>query len=217
VISPAHATELLGGKQVLIDLNPDNALLNECALTSGEHEALNEALGLTLAEAARRSTLPDLVTLLFALHALGVLKATRLPESNSSYTALPRVPSPRLPSQLGPAVPQRAIAPQLSQDAAQRENAQRARIAARRALVDQGDYFAVLGVSPAATLHDIERAYQSLRSEFEPSRAITAHTVDLADDVSAIVEVLDEAYAILQDTPRREAYRRAIAGFILPQ
>jgi DNA-binding NarL/FixJ family response regulator len=217
VISPARATELLGGKQVVIDLNPDNALLNECALTSGEYEALNEALGLNLAEAVRRSTLPDLATLLFALHVLGVLKATRLPETDSNYTELPRVPSPRLPFQLGPTVPQRSLVTQPIQDPAQREKAQRARIAARKALVDQGDYFAVLGVSPAATPHDIQRAYESLRHEFEPSRAITAHTVDLADDVSTIVEVLDEAYAILKDTPRREAYRRAIVGFIPPQ
>lgn len=217
VISPAHASDMLGGSQVVIDLNPDNTLLNECALTSGEHEALNEALGLSLAEAARRSTLPDLATLLFALHALGVLKATRPAESDSGYVAPPRVPPPRLPSHLGPTVPQRAIVPAPVQDPAQRERAQRARITARRALVDQGDYFAVLGVSPAATPHDIRRAYESLRHEFEPSRAITAHTVDLTDDVSTIVEVLDEAYAILQDTPRREAYRRAIAGFIPPQ
>lgn len=209
VISPAHATELLGGSQIVVDMNSDSTLLNECALTSGEHEALHEALGLNLAEAARRSTLPDLATLLFALQALGVLNATRPEAADSRRAALQRVPSPRVPSRLGPPVAQvrRAAAPV---DTAQAEAAQRARIAARRAVVDQGDYFAVLGVSPAATLHDIQRAYEALKHEFEPSRAITADTVDLVDDVSTIVEVLDEAYAILQDTPRREAYRRAI-------
>jgi DNA-binding NarL/FixJ family response regulator len=213
VISPAHASELLGGNSVVVDLNPDSALLNECALTSGEHEALHEALGLTLAEAARRSTLPDLATLLFALQSLGVLKVTRAQQSDSPRAALQMVPSPRVPSRLGSVGPQTQRAPTVEATASAdvpAEKAQRARIAARKAVVDQGDYFAVLGVSPAATLHDIERAYQALKHEFEPSRVLTSQTVDLADDVASIVEVLDEAYAILQDTPRREAYRRAI-------
>ncbi|HEX2879813.1 MAG TPA: hypothetical protein VHO25_09810 [Polyangiaceae bacterium] len=215
VISPAQATDLLGGNTVVIDLNPDSTLLNECALTSGEHEALHEALGLNLAEAARRSTLPDLATLLFALQSLGVLKVSRAQQSDSPRAALQMVPSPRLPSRLGSVVPQtqRAAAAEATPSThVPAEKAQRARITARKAVVDQGDYFAVLGVSPAATLHDIQRAYQALKHEFDPSRVLTAQTVDLADDVASIVEVLDEAYAILQDTPRREAYRRAISG-----
>jgi hypothetical protein len=213
VISPAHANELLGGNSVVLDLNPDCALLNECALTSGEHEALHEALGLTLAEAARRSTLPDLATLLFALQSLGVLKVTRPQELDSQRPPLQVVPSPRLPTRLGPAVPPpHATTPVAALRAAAipADKAQRARIAARKAVVDQGDYFAVLGVSPAATPYDIERAYESLKQEFDLGRVLTPQTLDLADDVASIVEVLDEAYAILKDTPRREAYRRAI-------
>jgi hypothetical protein len=213
VISPAHASELLGGNSVVIDLNPDSTLLNECALTSGEHEALHEALGLTLAEAARRSTLPDLATLLFALQSLGVLKVTQM-DSEPRAAVVPLMPSPRIPSRVGSVGPvtQRAAVPNETAptDLKKQEQAQRARIAARKAVVDQGDYFAVLGVSPAATPYDIERAYSSLKDEFEPGRVLTPQTLDLADDVTSIVEVLDEAYAILKDTPRREAYRRAI-------
>jgi hypothetical protein len=203
VVSPSQAAALLGGYQVVTELDDDSALLNECALTSGEHEALHVARGLTLTEAARRSELPDLATLLFALHVLGVVKVRPSAESDS------RVVSPREPAQAALAAlhPRSARPPD---DPVEGERAQRARVTARKALVDQGDYFAVLGVSPAATLHEIERAYQSLKREFEPSRAITAQTLDLADDISTIVDVLDEAYAILQDTPRREAYRRAI-------
>jgi hypothetical protein len=199
VLSPAHAAELLGGNQVVIDLDRDSALFNECALTSGEHEALDVALGLSLAEATRRSALPDLATLLFALQALGIAKVTRSDEE-SRRGDLRIVPPSRFPSLAGPA----------KEDLVGKENAQRARIAARKALVDHGDYFALLGVSPAATQHDIQRAYELLKQEFEPSRAITPQTLDLADDISTIGEVLDEAYAILQDTPLREAYRRAI-------
>jgi curved DNA-binding protein CbpA len=90
------------------------------------------------------------------------------------------------------------------------ERALRSRIAARKALVDEGDYFALLGVPRSATGYDIRRAYVGLRREFEPSRILTAQTVDLRDDVDEIVEVLEEAFEVLSDEPRRERYRRAL-------
>jgi len=76
--------------------------------------------------------------------------------------------------------------------------------------VKEGDYFALLGVPRSATAYEIKRAYLELRRTFEPSRLLTAKTVDLLDDVELIIEVVDEAYDILRDTNRRERYRRAI-------
>ena len=90
------------------------------------------------------------------------------------------------------------------------EEALRARVRARVALVEEGDYFALLGVPRGATSYEIRRAYLDLRRAFEPSRLLTAGTADLVDDVRLVVEVIEEAYEILRDANRRERYRRAI-------
>ncbi|MFC1642542.1 DnaJ domain-containing protein, partial [Myxococcota bacterium] len=92
------------------------------------------------------------------------------------------------------------------------EEAQRTRILARKALVEHGDYFAVLGVPHSATAYDIRRAYLELKRELEPARALTRNTADLRDDLDLILEVVDEAYEILRDHTRRERYRRAITA-----
>jgi hypothetical protein len=90
------------------------------------------------------------------------------------------------------------------------DDALRARVRARRALVDDGDYFAVLGVPRGATGYDIRRSYLELRKQFDPGQVLRPGTLDLGDDIEIIVEVLDEAYEILRDQHRRERYRRAI-------
>jgi curved DNA-binding protein CbpA len=77
-------------------------------------------------------------------------------------------------------------------------------------LVDEGDYFSLLGVSRDATSYEVRRAFIELRRTFEPSRILTPRLSDLAVDVRKIVAVLEEAYEILRDGARRERYRRAI-------
>jgi DnaJ domain len=91
------------------------------------------------------------------------------------------------------------------------EEALRARIRARLELVDEGDYFSVLGVSRDATSYEVRRAFVELRRAFEPTRILASPRLhDLSDDVRKIVLVLEEAYEILRDVSRRERYRRAI-------
>src|SRR5690606_26519746 len=86
----------------------------------------------------------------------------------------------------------------------------RRKVAARMALVHNADYFALLGLTPSATPYEIRRAYLELRRTFEPTRLLTAATADLAGDVDTLLEVLEEAYAILKDHHRRTRYRRAL-------
>jgi len=86
----------------------------------------------------------------------------------------------------------------------------RARVRARAELVDEGDYFAVLGVPRTATGYEVRRAFLDLRRTFDPARILVPQIADLADDVRKIVLVLEEAYEILKDPSRRERYRRAI-------
>ncbi|MFX4396899.1 hypothetical protein ABTA35_20050, partial [Acinetobacter baumannii] len=66
------------------------------------------------------------------------------------------------------------------------EDAVRSRVRARMQLVEEGDYFAVLGISREATGYEVRRAFVELRREFEPTRLLSARTLDLADDVKQI-------------------------------
>jgi hypothetical protein len=136
-----------------------------------------------------RATLPDFSSALLALVELGILE----PAGSSPQTG--RGASPAATKQKPDRLDDEAL---------------RSRIAARRALVDEGDYFALLGVSRSATSYDVRRAYTELREELEPSRILTPATADLRDDVDAILSVIDEAYEILADDLRRERYRRAL-------
>jgi hypothetical protein len=183
VISPDVALARLGGSAARIDGGSRFTLLAECALRPDEQGLMHEAAGATIAELITRSS-TELSPLLYALVCLEVLSVL--------------VPSRRVEKS------QRAPHDPLDQEAI------RMRVRARLALVEEGDYFAVLGVPRGATSYEIRRAFIDLRRSFEPSRLLTAETADLANDVRTVLEVLDEAYEILKDTHRRERYRRAI-------
>lgn len=83
------------------------------------------------------------------------------------------------------------------------------RVAARRALVEEGDYFTVLGVARGATTHEVDRAKDALFREFAPT-ALPPHANHLKGDLAAILEIVAEAHEILRDEVRRERYRRAL-------
>ena len=68
-----------------------------------------------------------------------------------------------------------------------------------------------LGVPRVATGYEIRRAYLELRRALDPSRVLRAGLVDLADDLTLILQVIEEAYDVLKDPTRRERYRRAIS------
>jgi hypothetical protein len=183
VISPELAVARMGGSAARMDAGSRFSLLAECALRPDEQTLINEAAGATIAELITRSS-PELPPLLYALVGLEILSVL--------------VPSKRVEKSL------RAPHDPLDQEAI------RMRVRARLALVEEGDYFAVLGVPRGATSYEIRRAFIDLRRSFEPARLLTAETADLTNDVRTVLEVLDEAYEILKDTHRRERYRRAI-------
>jgi DnaJ-like protein/uncharacterized protein DUF4388 len=185
VIPPEKALERLGGPMARIDEGSRRALLAECALRREEEDAVRLAPGRTLAEILENAP-PELCDVFYALVSLGVLDV------------LTPVVSPAAVSVRGGA------ADPLDQEAI------RLRVKARMALVEDGDYFALLGIARSATGYEVKRAYLELRRAFEPARVLTAQTADLVNDVKTIVEVLDEAYEILRDPHRRERYRKAI-------
>jgi len=190
VVPPAQALGYLGGDGVVFAKGPASALLAECALAPPLLALVQRAQQVELAQLLREAEdEPMLPCVLYALSVLDVLNATapeprRAPRSARGRPA--RVPDPI------------------------DDEALRAKIQARRALVDEGDYFALLGVPRGATGYDIRRSYMELRRQFAPDETLRQSTLDLRDDVDTILEVLDEAYEILRDQQRRERYRRAI-------
>ena len=134
----------------------------------------------------------DIASVLYALALLGVVETIRA------------VGGARAAAVNGGRAPSAAAIDALDEEAI------RARVRARLQLVDEGDYFAVLGVTRDATGYEVKRAFLELRRAFEPSRILTPQLVDLQADVRKIATVLDEAYEILRDSARRERYRRAI-------
>ncbi|HEV2377578.1 MAG TPA: J domain-containing protein [Streptosporangiaceae bacterium] len=65
----------------------------------------------------------------------------------------------------------------------------------------QKDYYALLGVSPAASLSDIKRAYRKLAKQYHPD-------VNHASDAAERFREITEAYDTLTDPERRRRYDR---------
>ncbi len=181
--SPEGALARLGGPRARLEQGSRATLVAECALRPDEDEVVRAARGRTAGEILAHVE-PEIVNVLYVLAALDVFDVVVPTGGGGDERAKGGDPLD--------------------------EEALRQRVRARVALVQEGDYFALLGVPRAATSYEIRRAYVELRRAFEPARLLTAATADLADDVRLVVEVLDEAFEILRDHARRERYRRAI-------
>ena len=187
-IPAAAALPRLDGAGARLAEGPRWELLSECALSEAEQQWLGRAKGASLDEALAGGPGDDLVPLVYALLKLGVL-AIETPGMKAKK--------------------RRAAAPRERFDAIDAQ-ALRSQVKARMNLVEEGDYFSLLGVPRSATAYEIHRAYLELRRGLEPSRVLNAATADLADDLQLIIEVLEEAHDLLRDQSRRERYRRAI-------
>jgi Domain of unknown function (DUF4388) len=83
----------------------------------------------------------------------------------------------------------------------------RARVLARHALVEEGDYFQVLGLARTATAHEVRRAHRSLMREFAPAVLDAELAAELGTELAAIRAVLDEALRVLGESRMRERYQ----------
>jgi hypothetical protein len=188
IVPPAEAVERLGGAGSRLADGPEVRLLAECALGAVDLEQVRAAAGRAVRDLLEAAPDGDIATVLFALEQLGVVEVLR------GATSLHELDEPDSSAGV----------------AALDSEAIRERVRARLQLVDDGDYFAVLGVTRDATGYEVRRAYLELRRAFDPSRVLTPEVVDLAEDVRKIAMVIDEAYDILKDAARRERYKRAI-------
>jgi hypothetical protein len=188
IVPPAEAIERLGGTSSRIGEGPAAVLLGECALDAATTAHVRGAIGRPVRDVLAAVPEGDLATVLYALSQLGVIEVLRSVGGADSVEG------------------ENGAAEVAALDA----EAVRERVRARLQLVDDGDYFAVLGVARDATGYEVKRAFLELRRAFDPSRILTPEIADLIDDVRKIVVVLEEAYEILKEPARRERYRRAI-------
>ncbi len=186
-VSSEEAIAALGGEGARIGDGGKANLLSECALPPAEIELISRGRGGTIADLLSRSADPDIASVVHGLALLGVLDV------------MPAIEPARKSDR-------DVTAEVIALD----DEAIRARVRARMELVDEGDYFSLLGVSRDATSYEVRRAFIELRRAFEPTKILSPRLHDLTDDVRKIVVVLEEAYEILRDVARRERYRRAI-------
>lgn len=81
------------------------------------------------------------------------------------------------------------------------------RVLAKRAQVQEGDYFAILGLGRDASAREVARAFERLKREFSAERFADPLRQELSDALVEIGEVLDEAHRVLADDELRASYR----------
>jgi hypothetical protein len=89
--------------------------------------------------------------------------------------------------------------------------ADRASLLARAALVDEGDYFEVLGVARDVTAAELRRAHERITRELAPEAIDAELTAELGARLAALREVVAEALRVLTDDRLRSRYLAHLA------
>ncbi len=88
------------------------------------------------------------------------------------------------------------------------------RVVSRHAHAKEGDYFACLAVAPQASVHELRRAYDLALSQFDPEALHPTVRTEYTGEIKEILEVVQEAYSVLQDDALRERYRSHVVRSI---
>jgi hypothetical protein len=88
----------------------------------------------------------------------------------------------------------------------------RARILARYALVQDADYFQILGLERDAGTAEVVRAHRQLAQELGAATLTPEVTMSLAREIEVVQEVLGEALRVLSDESLRRSYREHLVS-----
>ncbi len=182
VVTPDQALAALGGGERVLGQGVANSLLAEAALSAKDQQAVLDALGKPLEPIKNRDA--RLLPILFGLTQLGVLTV------GGGQLATPALDVQRRSKQLD-------------------EDAFVANLLARRALAEDGDYFAVLGIARSATAYEVDRAKDELLAIYSEDR-LSANTAHLRADLLMVRTTIYEAHLVLHDDVRRFRYRTAL-------
>jgi CheY-like chemotaxis protein len=85
---------------------------------------------------------------------------------------------------------------------------ERAALLARYALVEEGDYFEILGIARDASTDDIQRAHDRIARQLAAEAIEPALATELGEKLDAIREVVGEALRVLRDDTLRPRYTK---------
>ncbi|MCG8419908.1 MAG: DUF4388 domain-containing protein [Proteobacteria bacterium] len=88
----------------------------------------------------------------------------------------------------------------------------RQRVLAKYSLVEESDYFTLLGVRRDATSFEIRRAYEAARRDYASEGFPPEVRRELGLQISEINDLLEEAYQVLRDDALRSAYLANLRG-----
>lgn len=198
--TPGRIIGLVGSEKIVPIKSPDadEGMLAGAELSGRDWRIIDAMDGrLTITAVAEKLDAPprDVWGLAWGLACLGLVKLQRRTEA----PVLDRRPTEKL------------LAPPLSKPVPDQDfDVDVERVVSRHALVREGDYFACLGAAPEASPHELRRAYDQVRSQFDPAALHPAVCTEYTLELQEIIEVIDEAYSVLRDDTLREAYRRHV-------
>jgi hypothetical protein len=211
--TPRLLRRLGGGTQVmqlLVSGTAASAVLDDMGLSDEERTAVRRFDGVrTLDEIRAAANVgEDIVCgVAWALVSLRLASVTRAVDAE---TTLPKVALAAAGNgTVHPAAASTEPAP--ASDAArdkERDQAiDRARVLSRYALVEEGDYFEVLGLPREASAHEVRRAHQALSREMSAAGLDPEVAAELDGPLRAIRAVLDEGARVLGDPRLRRRYQ----------
>ena len=135
------------------------------------------------------------------------------PQRTGSFPAVPAIPAvsqapvPNVAPVATPAKPPRGPPP-LPMSAAE----EGAELERRHGVLDQLDYFEVMGLESTASPADIKRAFHHQSRTYHPDRFFQSPDAALRERVHAVYKRVTEAYFVLRDDARRKKYLADISG-----
>jgi hypothetical protein len=211
--APRLLRRLGGGTQVVKLLAMDAAastVLDDMALSDEERTLVRRFDGVrTLDEIRAAANVADEIpcALAWALVVLRLASATRAIEAEAAPVKGAPASNGAAAGLAGPGADHPSDDGARDREQEQNQKIDRTRVLSRYALVQEGDYFEVLGLSREATAHEVRRAHQALSRDLSASSLDAQLAVELEGELRAIRSVLDEGARVLGDARLRRRYQ----------